>query len=245
MQLTFPVCTNPVPGSQFVTQIPDALCPQRESAIKDAILAGNVPSFFSELYDVTASWNGHVVVYSVTKEYLCVGVDGDWIRTPLNPITAQAVADGLQCVLPTKKMVDQIHAAAETKLTPQPIPWTQAWNSVMTTTQGFLQHETVVGMATPGLLVDGHKKNVVITPKIYRTDRVAIYGWMYPNGNAIQGLNPSSHNNVYADYSHGIRLISTTATLDGNPVDTRDVMKDPVLCVLLSDEGPVAHPRYD
>jgi hypothetical protein len=41
------------------------------------------------------------------------------------------------------------------------------------------------------------------------------------------------------DYSHGIRFIENTLTLDGKPSTVAAVLADPVLCELLSDEGPL------
>ena len=48
-------------------------------------------------------------------------------------------------------------------------------------------------------------------------DRVAIYGWHYPSGQPIQPLS-LVHEADYVDYSHGARLISRIAIVDGERV---------------------------
>ena len=75
---------------------------------------------------------------------------------------------------------------------------------------------------------------------------VAIYGFHQLNGVPIQGLNAFSHDDSYTDYSHGTRLFSLTCELEGSQYAVKDVLQDPVLCGLLSDEGPLrllAYPR--
>lgn len=47
------------------------------------------------------------------------------------------------------------------------------------------------------------------------------------------------HGAGYADYSHGVRLIGTTVFIDSQPRSIFDVLRDPVLAPLLSDEGPI------
>ena len=47
----------------------------------------------------------------------------------------------------------------------------------------------------------------------------------------------------YVDYSHGIRLVKQQMIVDGVPMSVADVLADPNLCVLLSDEGVVTNPE--
>ena len=51
------------------------------------------------------------------------------------------------------------------------------------------------------------------------------------------------HGACYADYSHGIRLVSETAVVDGKTRSVYDVLQDPVLSKVLSDEGPIPRLR--
>jgi hypothetical protein len=47
------------------------------------------------------------------------------------------------------------------------------------------------------------------------------------------------HGARYADYSHGVRLVSQTAYLDGVPTSIFELLADPQLAPQLSDEGPL------
>ena len=91
------------------------------------------------------------------------------------------------------------------------------------------------------LLIAGIKKDVVQTPLLLtRPDRVAIYGWHKLDGKPIQPLT-TIHRNTYVDYSHGIRLILRTLTIDGKPTTIEAVLQNPDLRDLLSDEPGTPH----
>jgi hypothetical protein len=95
----------------------------------------------------------------------------------------------------------------------------------------------------PGTLISGHKKDVVLTKRLAANPgKIAIYGWQGPSGAPIQPLS-TVHGACYADYSHGIRLVSQTALVNGRPMSIYDVLSDPVLSNVLSDEGPLPNVR--
>ena len=95
-----------------------------------------------------------------------------------------------------------------------------------------------------GSLVAGIKKDVVVSNRLdEKPDRVAIYGWHTPDGKPIQPLT-IVHRESYVDYSHGVRLMRRTVTIDGKPRDVRHVLYDADLCGLLSDEGPIRRASY-
>ena len=58
----------------------------------------------------------------------------------MTPLLAQRLADGLGCILPTRRMVDQIYAAATCRLAPAPIPPSPE----MTTVPVFALHDSMV-----------------------------------------------------------------------------------------------------
>jgi len=91
----------------------------------------------------------------------------------------------------------------------------------------------------PGVLTAGHKKDLVITNRLWRfPDRVAIYGWHRGIDEPIQPLS-TVHGARYADYSHGVRLVSTTICVDGKPMSLFEALEDPELAQVLSGEGPL------
>ena len=226
--------------------------PSAKQKFMTQVAHGNVPDFLRKLSPVHAQTirdgKTNSAIYYVTPDYLAVGSDEDYFLTPLTPITAQKVADLLHCSLPTRKMVDDIYAAATVKLVPSPIPPSPA----MATVTIFIQHNLTVRnqraeqlSAYPlGTLVAGHKKDVVITSKlIANPGKVAIYGWHKPDGKPIQPLY-TGHADTYADYSHGIRLVTIPLAWMAFRETIPEVLADPALSRLLSDEGPVATAKY-
>jgi hypothetical protein len=113
----------------------------------------------------------------------------------------------------------------------------------------FLQHHRIIedqlkGMER-GTFVAGIKKDIVLTNKLLeKPQRVAIYGWHYPNGKPIQPVY-SGHVDWYVDYSHGIRPVRRSMRADGVTRPFEAIMKDPQLRSLISDEGEITALRYD
>jgi len=246
-----PRATNALGGQDFVkliTPLPAPPDTQRENLIYAQIAGGNVPSWMRKLVLITtnAVINGtnHTVSYYVTPDYMCVGADNDYLLEPMTPVLAQRVANLLDCTLPTRKMVKEIWAQAQVKLTPAPIPASPA----MITVPIFNQHNSNVWTqrsacleAHPlGSLVAGHKKDVVISALLLTNFHkshtpVVIYGWQQTNGAPIQSLY-SGHAQTWADYSHGIRLVQEAITVDGAPATVSGILTNPALAALLSDE---------
>ncbi len=227
-------------GSEFLERTAGLSAPAREAAIEAELLAGNVPSFYRAFVALTLGEGEASVTVAVAADYLALGSDDDFVRIPMSPLTAQRVADAFGCSLPTRRLVDRIYAAAEIKLAPAPLPP----GAAMASNAYYARHNRLVERALPpgahGRLVAGHKKDVVLTNALAsRPGRVAIYGWHRQNGEAIQGLNATSHENTYADYSHGIRLVGNVAFVGGGPRELAELLRSPELSAPLSDEGPL------
>jgi hypothetical protein len=215
---------------------------EREAAVLAAVIGGNVPDFLRQFKRVPIAGEGMRGVIEVTPDYLAVGSDDDFVRVPMTPQTAQRIADAWGCVLPTRKMVDAIDAAAEVRLAPQPL--TEDRESVAAFLLSNEKFDRQRAGKPLGALTIGAKKDVVLSPRIFeRPDRVAIYGWRQLDGMPIQPLT-TVHVNWYVDYSHGVRLVRDAAAVDGKPVRVSQLLADPQRHALLSDEGPVSPPRY-
>ena len=236
-------------GSQFIAETGGMGQVDREVRVLEEVLGGNVPGFLRTFIPVTVNanigGNPTTATYYVTCDYLAIGTDADFVRMPMTPLIAQPIADAFDCLLPTRKMVNDIWAAATVKLSPSPISPTTT--DIMRTTTYYRHHQTVESQRAGqplGQLIAGIKKDVVITPLLASNPgKVAIYGWHYTNGTPIQPLY-LGHFDFYADYSHGIRLVKQTMLVNGAPMAVADVLADPDLNVLLSDEGPVVNPSY-
>ena len=233
-------------GSEFARQVAPLGEREREAAIRDALLGGNVPPFLRAAVPVELI--GRVIDGVVTRvtlcvlpDYLAVGNASDHLLVPMGLDTALAVADRFGFVLPTRRLVDAIYRQASQRLPPQPLPPGES----MTSTGYFVRHNEIVqaqrrlAAAEPAVLTAGHKKDLVLTRKLWSTPgRVAIYGWHRGEKAPIQPLS-TVHGARYADYSHGVRLVSTTAFVDGKPKSIFELMRDERFAALLSDEGPL------
>jgi hypothetical protein len=235
-------------GSAFIASLADRSRAERERAILRELFAGNMPSFLRRPQTVTVKAVGpdsveHVVAYEVMPDYLAIGSDGDFVRMPMLPYTAQDFCDAFGFVLPTRKMVNDIWAAAAVHLDPRPLTVEREAPAT------FVQHHRIIeeqlkGMARGGL-VAGIKKDVVVSNQLQeRPNRVAIYGWHHLNGQPIQPLY-TGHIDWYVDYSHGIRPVRRWMRVDGVRRAYEDILQDPGVSYLLSDEGPIRVPRYE
>jgi len=232
-------------GSNFIEQIRPVSGTRRDQLVAEQVLEGNVPEFIRALTPVTlrgASGDKPVdVTICVTPDYLAVGDDRDFVRVPIGLSAAARIASGLGFILPTTKMVDAIYVQAGVKLSPAPMPPT----AQMQSTSYFWRHNQTVNQVRAksgrglSVLTAGQKKDIVLTNRLRtKRGRVAIYGWHRTNGKPIQPLS-TVHGAEYADYSHGLRLVSSTAFVNGQPRNLSEILQDPQLSRIVSNEGPI------
>ena len=234
-------------GSEVMARLADAQGASRDAEVVQEVLSGNVPGFLRRLAPVTIPGTlpdgaEVTVTVCVTPEYLAVGDDRDFVRVPMGLAAAARVATEMGFVLPTTRIVDAIHAQARVRLAPRPMTPTPQMES----TAYLLEHDRAVDAQRAGAgqalseLAAGQKKDIVLTNRLRaKPGRVAIYGWHRPNGRPIQPLS-TVHGAGYADYSHGVRLVSQTAFVDGRPVALVEIMQDSRFAPLVSSEGPIA-----
>lgn len=228
-------------GHEFLRKTQGMSAEAREAAILKEIERGNVPSFLRTLkpVDLALKVDGkmrHATVF-VMPDYLAIGSDTDYVRIPMTPLTAQKIADRFQLSLPTPKIVDAVNAQAKVKLNPSPLPAGRQ----MTSSEYYQKHNDMIERQrrgkTQGVIVAGVKKDVVLTDRLAsRPHQVAIYGWHRKNGRPIQPLS-LVHENTYADYSHGVRLVSQTVLIDGKEKPLASTLHDRKLAKLVSYEG--------
>lgn len=236
-------------GSQFLKYISRMDSQQREEAILSQLVDGNLPSFLRklvplELKQVLANGKTLTATIFVMPEYLAIGSDMDFLRIPMNLYTATAIAARFGFVLPTKKIVDAIYDQSPYHFVPEPMtPGPQ-----MRSTEYYRVHNEMIDKQSRargipvGALVSGDKKDVVITNRLARSPgRIAIYGWHRGSGAPIQPLS-TVHGAGYADYSHGIRLVSEVALINGKIRSLYDILQDSLLANVLSDEGSIRIP---
>jgi hypothetical protein len=228
-----------------MSRIRDLSLEEREEEIFRAAACGNIPGFLRETVTLRGVFNDlngtpHTLEYEVMPDYLAIGSDDDFCRIPMNPRTAQRLADLFGASMLTDRLSDHIWSQAAVR--PEPFFYKPVGNANELVTK-FEEHNAQIEkqMAEAGgrhgQLVAGIKKDVIISSRIAeRPDRVVIYGWHKPDGNPIQPVY-SGHVYWYVDYSHGIRFMNRQVLLDGRPADMRELLKDPVLFRVLSNEA--------
>jgi hypothetical protein len=242
-------------GREFL-RLTDQLPPEeRERAIYDEIMRGNVPSFLRRLKPVSLASKRspnhgepdamqprpHEATIWVMPDYLAIGSDTDFIRIPMNLHTATRIALALGFLLPTTKVVDAIHAQAGKRVAPRSLPP----SSAMTKNSSYLLHDEQVnadfGAYELGSIVSGHKKDVVVaTHRRNRPGSIGLYGWLQHDGIPIQRLS-DAHDASYVDYSQGVRLVSRTIRLaNGTTLPYLTALRSRETAALLTDEGPTA-----
>ena len=214
----------------------------RDHAVVAELERGNVPSFLRHLAPVkltTGASSGQAVAATiwVTPDYLAIGSDDDFLYVPLNYYSATIVADRFGSVLPTARMVDAIYEQSAHHLTPAPLPA----GPLMRSNLYLEKHQQRIDEQRSGLplgeLIAGHKKDLVLSNRLRQfPGRVAIYGWHRAPGDPIQPLS-TVHGARYVDYSHGVRLVSTTVVVDGRPRSIYDALQDSRVAPVLSREG--------
>ena len=232
-------------GSEFAHQIESLSGLERDERIQAQLLAGNVPQFLRRLAPVTitARDSDHPVEITVCvlPDYLAVGSDNDFMFVPLGLEAALDIADRFGFDLPTAKLVDAIYAESAVKLPPVPLPA----GDQMRSTDYVVHHSELISRqrnaigAQLGELTAGDKKDLVLTNRLWQIPgRVAIYGWHRSADQPIQPLS-TVHGARYADYSHGVRLVSSIVYVNGVRRSMEDVLSEPRLAALLSSEGPL------
>jgi len=217
-------------GEAFFASIARATTAEREAALEEQLLAGNVPPFLRTFVPVRVRLGGRDARVFVAPDYLAIGSDEDFVRVPLVVRTATRIAASAQALFPTVELVDAIYAAAELKLGSPPM----APGLGMASSRYFVEHNRAIEAKRRaralrlGALLAGPKKDLVLTARLLaRPGRTPIYGWFREDGSVIQPLS-LLHDHHHLDYTHGLRLVSTEAEIDGRRVPLLEhLVEDP------------------
>lgn len=201
---------------------------------------------------------GHTVEIAVFADALKV----DGVRVNVDAILNQQIADLTGCMLLTPKIADLVHHAATFVVTPSP-------SDPVSTNEAMIAHSGRVSaklaklpgyVPGSGAIVDTVGKYWCVTNRLLAHPGMAVnYGWHFNaptfDGKAwepcvswnhspelhfrvIQG--PwSKHGPSHVDYSQICRCVFSQCLVDGELRELRDVLADPALSYLVSDEGPL------
>lgn len=234
-------------GSEFARRAQDLYGPARDALIRSELFSGNLPDFLRRLAPVTVTGSGRArpvqITVCVLPDYLALGSDADFVFVPLGLRAALDIAGHFGFSLPTPKLVDAIYEQSVVKLVPLPL----AAGDGMRSTAYFVYHSELINRertaqdAALGELTSGDKKDLVLTNLLWQVPgHVAIYGWHRAVNQPIQPLS-TVHGARYADYSHGVRLVSDHVYVNDATRSLQEVLAEPTLARLLTREGPLAH----
>jgi len=237
--LRLPTADDSLDLSQFIHNLRSASDTQRPEWIHEALQAGYMPSFLRQLRQVRSRHAGHELSFWVMPDYVSLGDNDSYLHVPMNGRDALSLAQSWNMYLPTRKMVDLIYQQAGVILPSVPL----AIDQIKDPMKLWLEHEERMDQdlqkfaVRSGWLQAGHMKDLVMSPRLLdRPDRAAIYGWQGTEGRLLQNFATSIRND-YADYSMGLRLIAPFCLVDGQWMAVADVLRNPELAPLLSDEG--------
>ena len=240
-------------GSSFMERIAPLSLEEREEEIYKALSAGNMPDFLKRTLIMQGEFADsagtvHTVHYELMPDYLSVGNDSDFCRIPMNPHTAQRIATLYGASLLTSKLSDHIYRMAPLKLSPffyAPVGNANELVSKFVEHNAQIEKQKAEAEGKNGQLIAGIKKDIILSARLAKqANKVVIYGWHKPDGIPIQAVY-SGHVDWYVDYSHGIRLVNNQVLIDGNPYLLTDVLSDPLLYTIFSDEdAPMGQTVY-
>jgi hypothetical protein len=242
-------------GTQIANSLLGKSGAEREALLWGALSAGEIPDRLegAEFLPVDIrekDKNGKMrdLRILVSPRHVEVGTDEDPFFAPLWPEASQRYANMRGSILPSRKLVDAIWNASSKRLPIGPPPGFKIPGPDMADSRSWIAHNAVLQsrLGSTEQLVSGGKKDTVVGPTLDGT-RVAIYSTPFSGSGALRAYTADKiplhqpystiHHAQYSDYAHGTRLVAKNATLDGEPVSLMDLFQDPVLHVLVSDQG--------
>lgn len=241
-------------GSEFLAALPEKPA-EREAAIVEAVRAGHVAPI--DWREVLSEHAGHQAILWVSGDALRIGDAEDSIRISTTARTAQRIADALGCILPTTRVCDLIWEQATVRVPPCSQKLPPEDTRPLTCNARLLQHHERVEAKLGGArgLIENVGKHWVLSNKLAADpNKAANYGWFDAAGGARFASGPSpqakpgkhrlfqplgtAHAIDHLDYSQVVRLVRRWAMVDGVRRDLAEVLCDPELAGLVSDEEP-------
>lgn len=225
----------------------------REQQILEAIAGGDG---IIEWVPITSSANGHTATILVTRRPVAIQMGGGKLIVSASFRTAQKIADMLGASMLTSKVSDLMWQQAQTRLQPTNRPWVTD-GSMGNTARMFEQSAYLEQRAGGSTGITGNEgKDWILTKRFWtgpdtpegtKSSRhnSSNYGWyLSPSSTAVIQSNGMAHDKNHADYSQLLRFMQSTVIVDGSPMQMQQVLSDPVLSALVSDEGPLPATRH-
>ncbi|MCE9624906.1 MAG: hypothetical protein K8R69_05555 [Deltaproteobacteria bacterium] len=228
----------------------------RENAILEQIELGNIPEFLRRPKAVILKGpdGGEVKTY-VMPDYIAIGSNEDFIRVPLSPILAQALARKYDLSLPTKTIVEETYSQAGKRIVGPSYSHPEEFeaNSAYLDSSGFyLRSDQDIKSQLQGVplgtLVAGGKKELVVSPHVAirfagapASEAIDFYGLYDSDGIPIQRTPGHGREGGYrhTEYALGVRFVSpvvvvTTASGDRKVMRMDEALRDPEIAKMMN-----------
>ena len=249
-------------GRDIVAALGEGPTDAREQGILDAVDQGHFVPI--DWIGIDVDYGGHMLRIFVASDSLRIGHEGDSVRVSVRHGTAQTIADRLGAVLPTSRLSDLAWEAAETVLRPvvMPADARMASTSRMIAYSEAVDREKAAAGGDDSKLCRTVGKDWVTTERLLTADgqiarpasstigkgggdepASANFGWhvrgapsVSPGGQPVLQSVGLAHDMRHVDYSQTVQLCRADCLVDGRPARIVDVMRDPALAFLVSDE---------
>lgn len=233
-------------ANEWLENLPENPCLERDQSVLEAIDNGLVNCDWVE---VTSESSGHSAVFKVLADAAYVTLeDGSRFRFQVSANLAQKCADALDASFMTAKVSDLAYKQATVVL---PVTTLTAGPDMATTTKSK-EWNTIVESkraGATGLLRDCGKLWILDNSLAYSSGAVN-YGfydknapYTGPGGLKMWQTIGKKHDHWHSDYSQTLILTRNTCEVDGQVMQTAQVMTDKTLCGLVSYQGPLKYTR--
>lgn len=234
-------------GSEWLASLPENPGTERDDKILSAISSGLA---VCNWVPVTSTYKNHQATFQVCEDAVYVVLDdGSRFRFQVSARLAQLCADALDASLITTKISDLAYQQANVKLGVTVLP---AGPDMVTTLKSKTWNEAVEKKRNgqEGLVRDCGKAWILSNQLGLHPNQAINYGFYdahapYANKFGIKMWQTlgTRHDSAHTDYSQTLIVMSNACQVDGQEMKVVDVMKDPALCGLVSDEGPLKFVR--
>jgi len=225
--------------------------PARDEAILAYIRAG---AYTADLRPVATTCNGKTVTLYVFGDALKI----EGVRVNVSAKLQQTIADMLGCSLMTPKVADLAWAKRSVTLIPYPRPITSSTTAMIAHSADIDKALAKHDLSGVSLVQTVGKHWVIDNDLQVKTGRAENYGWHFvgPNFQGLKGEPVASlqkdvsgqyqrliqgrgwaHDIEHVDYSQVCVLMSQMCEVDGQNVELRDLLTDPVLSIVASHQG--------
>lgn len=239
-------------GSEWLASLPENPSTERDNhilqAINDGLVVCTWGSITSSIQNPSREFHQATFQVCLDAAYVVLD-DGSRFRFQVSAKLAQLCADALDGSLITSKISDLTYQQTENKSSATTL---QAGPDMVTTSKSKLWNSLVEKKRNgdEGFIRDCGKAWILSNQLALRSNMAINYGFYDPKApySGRRGLKMwqtlgTRHDSAHTDYSQTLIIMSSTCEVDGCSMAVEEVMKSPVLCGLLSDEGVMKFTR--